>query len=384
MSEQPTTTRRNAIRSGAAAAAMVGLAGCTGFLGSETNEVELGETVEDRVTSDSPQDPRYDDLAVPYELTLDSETRVRIRMQSDALDPYIVVTQDGASVAENDDGGQGLNSDLITTFDAGTYTIWAGSFSGDATGAYTLEVAEVEETDGTTTESSDGDSADATPTEISVGDSVDATLTAEAARDPVYDDLADPYRLTLDSETRVRLRMTSDAVDAYLLVTRDGSTVAENDDGGQGVNSDLFTTLDAGTYTIWAGSFSGEDTGAYSLDVAEAEAQDVSPEPIEMGETVQSTLSEDAPRDPVFQDLADPWSFSLDGEQSVRIAMSSDAFDTFLLVTQDRAQVATDDDGGEGVDSDLVTTLDAGTYTIWAGSFSGTGTGQYSLTLERA
>jgi hypothetical protein len=371
MTEQPTTTRRNAIRSGAATAAVVGLAGCTSFLGSGTNEVALGETVEDRVTGDSPRDPRYDDLAVPYELTLDSETRVRIRMQSDALDPYLVVTQDGASVAENDDGGQSLNSDLITTFDAGTYTIWAGSFSGEATGAFTLEVAEIEESDGT-------------PTEISLGDSVDGTLTAEAPRDPVYDDLAVPYSLSVDEETNVRIRMTSDAVDAYLLVTRDGSTVAENDDGGDGLNSDLFTTLDAGTYTVWAGSFSGEDTGAYQLEVAEAEMQDVSPEPIELGETVEPTLTGDAPRDPVFQDLTDPWSFTLDSEQSVRIAMSSEDFDTYLLVTQDRAQVATDDDGGEGVDSDLVTTLGAGTYTIWAGSFSGTGTGDYTLTLEQA
>ena len=370
MSETP-TTRRQALRAGAATAAVVGLAGCTSFFGSSTNEISVGEMVEDRVTSDSPRDPRYDDLAVPYELTLDSETRVRIRMQSDALDPYIVVTQDGASVAENDDGGQGVNSDLHTTFDAGTYTIWAGSFSGDATGAYTLEVAEVEESDGTATE-------------VALGDSVDATLTAEAPRDPVYDDLADPYRLTLDSETRVRLRMQSDAVDSYLLVTREGSTVAENDDGGQGLNSDLITTLEAGTYTIWAGSFSGEDTGAYRLDVAEAAVRDVSPEPIEFGETVQPTLTADAPRDPVFQDLADPWSFTLDSEQSVRIGMSSDAFDTFLLVTQDQAEVATDDDGGEGVDSDLVTSLEAGTYTIWAGSYSGTGTGQYTLTLEQA
>jgi hypothetical protein len=63
--------------------------------------------------------------------------------------------------------------------------------------------------------------------------------------------------------------MNSQDFDTYLVLTDENDEfVAEDDDGGPGLNSLLDIELDEDiVYTIWAGSFSGEATGDYELDL---------------------------------------------------------------------------------------------------------------------
>lgn len=65
----------------------------------------------------------------------------------------------------------------------------------------------------------------------------------------------------------VLIDLVSDAFDAYLLlVGPDGQVVAENDDGGDGVNARLLVTLPTtGTYEIWVNTYGPQEVGAYTL-----------------------------------------------------------------------------------------------------------------------
>jgi hypothetical protein len=84
--------------------------------------------------------------------------------------------------------------------------------------------------------------------------------------------------LTLAAPTPVRIDLTSEEFDAYLLVTDDaGNVVAEDDDGGDGFNSRIVATLPAGTYTVWANTFGPGETGPYQLSVASVAGAQTAP-----------------------------------------------------------------------------------------------------------
>ena len=71
------------------------------------------------------------------------------------------------------------------------------------------------------------------------------------------------YTVTLTAGDNVAIDLTSDGFDTIVtLLSKDGATVAENDDGPDGsTNSLLFTRIkDAGTYIVRVRAF-GETTG---------------------------------------------------------------------------------------------------------------------------
>lgn len=75
----------------------------------------------------------------------------------------------------------------------------------------------------------------------------------------------DYYRFRISGERAVRVTMTSDVLDPYVVILDDrGSLVAEEDDGGSGF-SELATYLRPGTYYIAATSYDYGDYGRYRL-----------------------------------------------------------------------------------------------------------------------
>ncbi|MFB6074831.1 MAG: hypothetical protein ABEJ89_07450 [Haloarculaceae archaeon] len=164
----------------------------------------------------------------------------------------------------------------------GTYTVWAGSLSGEATGSYTLSLQRV--TGDIATEAGTGGQSTSTETatdaggqgsgrnlrSISVGQTRQGSIDGSDPQDPVHGKRAEPVTLQLDTTQSLRIEMRSDPLDSYLLLTDgQGNTIAENDDIelASNVNSRIETTLDAGTYTIWCATFSGTETGPYTLSV---------------------------------------------------------------------------------------------------------------------
>jgi len=137
--------RRTVLTGIGAVGATVGLAGCGALPGGGPNtDMEYGEEVDGEITDDSPADPIYNDLAEDHTFEGSDGDDIVISMTSEDFDTWLVLTdEDEDMVAENDDGGAGFNSEIETELpDDGVYTIWAGSFSGEATGDYELELEE--------------------------------------------------------------------------------------------------------------------------------------------------------------------------------------------------------------------------------------------------
>ncbi len=80
----------------------------------------------------------------------------------------------------------------------------------------------------------------------------------------------DAFRFTVDAagETTIALTATDRGLDTYLRVYDSGGRlVAQNDDAGGSLNSQLTTSLGAGDYYAVAGAYADESTGEYSLQV---------------------------------------------------------------------------------------------------------------------
>jgi hypothetical protein len=140
------TDRRTVLTGIGAVSMSVGLAGCGGLLGGGTREPDIsyGETVEGTISEGGPQDPKYDDLCATHAFEGSEGDTVEITMTSDTFDPYLILSGPGGDdvVAEDDDGASGLDSAMLVTLPGdGVYTIWAGSFSGTATGSYSVSLS---------------------------------------------------------------------------------------------------------------------------------------------------------------------------------------------------------------------------------------------------
>lgn len=343
----------------------------------ERTSLSVGETVTGTVDDSAPTDPVRSQPAVPYSLEVSEDQWVRLSQESDEIDSFLLLTNgSGGLVAEHDDSGTSLDSEIQTSVSAGEmYTIWAGSFLQSDMGDFSLSVTAA------TAATGDGGGS------ISVGDSIGGRIRSDSPTDPVRDGKAVPYTLEVEEERRVEISLVSEVVDSYLVVTDGEETVVdEDDDSGAVTDSRLTMTVAADeTYTVWAGSSSTDDTGRFTLSVsATSPSTPVDPGSITVGESLTGTILSDSPRDPVRDQLAIPYTLEVTEERAVEIAQRSNDIDSYLLVTDGTGDlVAEDDDSGPSADSQLTTTLAADeTYTIWAGSFSRGEIGSFTLSVS--
>ena len=171
---------------------------------------------------------------------------------------------DGNILAQNDDGGFRLESQIsYTPTSTGTVYVEAGAF-GANTGTYEISVG---------SSSSGGDVAN-TPGSgliaISFGTPVAGELETGGDKD-VYS-----LSVTSGGTYQIDLRGSTSGLgtlsDPLLRVLDANSAVlAENDDGGRGLESSLtFTASNSGEIFLEAGAFSSRQTGTYQIDVLQS------------------------------------------------------------------------------------------------------------------
>lgn len=116
-------------------------------------------------------------------------------------------------------------------------------------------------------ETSDAANGTGTTYEISVGDTFSGTLGSNGDRDWIE------VQLTEGESYQISMNGTS-LSDPYLrLHSSDGTEIALNDDGGNGLNSLLtFTATSSGTYYINAGAYADRGTGTYTINIEEIDA----------------------------------------------------------------------------------------------------------------
>lgn len=190
-------------------------------------------------------------------LTVAEQTAVVFTLESSDFDAFLLATDTSVAtgVAFDDDSGGGTDARMFHVFQPGTYLVWATSYSGQ-TGAYRLTSRIVEIA-----------SCDTPVGSLGVSDSVTHALTiTSCVRGSA---ISDRWSLSLSETVRLRLALSSYEFDTVLEITNaQGQRVAFDDDGGTGTNSMIQIDLSAGDYTVWVTSYSGRQTGTYSLTTA--------------------------------------------------------------------------------------------------------------------
>ena len=192
----------------------------------------------------------------------------------------------GEDIATNDDGGEGLNCQLIEELEANTqYYLKVRGFNETRVGAYTVTVSyltppvcgngQVERNEACDDGNNvDGDGCDATCSiEDDFGNDVDG---AHAIQDPsttegnLIEDDMDFFRFTA-AATGLRQIHTTGGTDTYChLLDGQGNQIAADDDGGEMTNCEIQHELTAGvTYIIKVRGFSTRVTGDYTLHLGE-------------------------------------------------------------------------------------------------------------------
>ncbi|MCI0639310.1 MAG: PPC domain-containing protein [Gemmataceae bacterium] len=169
------------------------------------------------------------------------------------FDPFVIVhDKDGKQLAFDDDSGGQLNSLLkFSPAKDGTYKVFAASLTGGA-GPFTLKITEA---------------ASADPKKVHEVGKGGLNLTGNLTQD----NKAITYQVKLQEGKTYRIDLLSKQFDCFLtLQNPNGEKLAEDDDGGDGLNSRITHKAAAnGNYRIVATSLGMLGTGGYVLQVRE-------------------------------------------------------------------------------------------------------------------
>ena len=243
------------------------------------------------------------------------------------------------------------------------------------------------------------------------GSWVDTCLSEKDAPGGTGDRYARFYTFTLDEATDIVINLSSDE-DTYLYLLdghgKDGDTLHSNDDiagGGVNLNSRLSVTLQPGSYTIEATTYSPETSGEFTLTIEGlGEAEETTPEPepepeaatcieaingdgVTEGSWDDSCLSDKAALSGTGSRYARFYTFTLDEATDIVINLSSDE-DTYLYLLNGHGRSGTvlyeEDDIVYGVNTNsrLSENLPAGDYTIEATTYYAQISGDFTLKIE--
>lgn len=313
-----------------------------------------------------------------YRLDLTEGQVVRLSLEPSQMgdplaDPYLVLYgPDGAEVARDDDGGEGLNAFIeYQAAAAGAHFVETRGFSDDARGRYLLSIIAGEI----------GQSVDAADQLTPGGEGRASIIGAPGDADWFAIEMVEgrPYRFLVQGVDADGL------ADPFLtLYDSQGNEVASDDDGGPGFGARIdFVTQTGGAYFAAVSAYGGAGTGRYLLQVMDTDV----PRTLYTDEVLDGGGDDRASRIEMPGDL-DNYRVTL--EQGVRYlidvrgAGEHPLADPFLTVLDSEGQTVTsDDDGGDGLDARLrFTPAQPGEYFLQASGLGGS-TGQYQISIVR-
>lgn len=372
---------------GAAAFAAAALLAGAGL--AQDADLAVGRTIEGELSAGD----RSDGDKQPYDrfrLTGAPGERVSVLLASEAFDTELEATlPHGTRLANDDDhmAGETTDSRLDLVMPAeGTVTVEAHSFRQGGSGGYTIRVVPTASLELASV-------ASAPPQRIEIGASLDGEL-AEGEPPAQNGRHVDLYSFAGRQGQRLDLRSESRAFDTMLTLSGpDGFAVRNDDDAtvrAGTLNSRILATLPAdGTYTIGVTSFGRGETGAYRLAtgindsaLADTEAEGGEGQRVAIGHDFTEMLGKDD-ETMTSGEYLDRYSFVGQRGQPVTVDLSSDEFDTYLIVRTPSGDQQDVDDTGESLNSRFERVLEEdGVYTVLATSFAPGATGRYRLAIS--
>ncbi len=299
-------------------------------------------------------------LADRFTVEAEAGQFVTVSLRSGEFDTFLRVTSPSGVERENDDSGMATDSEVsFVAEESGTWTIYASGFGAADLGAYvvTWSVTAVGETETFT-----------------------GRLSSMSPKGQPYDSTS----MELDGGT-VILQLSHPS-EGYLVL----SAVAPDGRRWEGSPEAGSTTLTvpgapAGNWTVWMAGDEGMgvENLSYTLTAIVAEGG--------AAEVVEGDLRDGDMQLPLGE-YADRIEIEVDAPGDVFIDLSSEAFDTYLVVeTAGSAPIVkrNDDAEGGGIGASAVSfTAEevegrTGTWTIWVTSFSAGQTGPWTLRVVR-
>lgn len=195
-----------------------------------------------------------------YLVTVHQAGRLTAQTTGAGPDTYgYIKDSEGATLAEDDDGGGGANFSVTAQISAGDYQIWVKGYDPSVSGSYVIRVDFTAGGRSTPPSGDDHGNTRSTATSVAVPSSSSGTLTAGDV-DYFTVTVSQPGTLTVN---------TSGSTDTYgTLEDASGGTLATNDDGGSGANFRLSSAVSAGTYYVRVAGYDSATTGSYTLTLA--------------------------------------------------------------------------------------------------------------------
>jgi len=315
-----------------------------------------------------------------YTFELDEPGPVIIDLSSLEFDTFLrLYNEDCEEVAVDDDGGEELNSRMTIDLEACTYVIGINSYANGEVGTYDLSIRcpDVRLC------------RDCEVGNITCGETVSGSLDAGdcALADGT---LVDSYTFTVDQTSQVAITLRSSEFDTFLNLSDNFcETFLSNEDCSPGdfeVSCIEGVTLNAGTYTIGVSAAGAGEAGAYELEVSCERADscgDCGTEVTECPAVLDGVLeTSDCSLD--NGRLFDSYEIEVQETQEYIFSLMSGNLDTFLYIYdgENCEEIAFDDDGGDGLNSQLALNLTPGTYWILPSSYNAGATGSYTVDIN--
>lgn len=317
---------------------------------------------------------------------------LHVLLESQAFDPFLTVRVEGVSQAfTNDDWNGSRQQSFVSQRNSSaspiTATILASAYSVTGRGEYTVKHLVAEPPPLPEARS------------VSLPSTITGVLSTSSPRVPLLSNdaerPADLYSFSLSQGQSATVRLESSEFDTYLKVLRNGQFLSRNDDFQGSRSVSQVTVTGPGQITVMAGAFSATaNTGSYRLSITSAGSPAPSPAPtpssgppaVGLG-SFQGEISNSDTAVPLTasDDLrrADAYTIELRAGQILVATMESSSFDTYLKLVRGSTFVARNDDAGSTQRSQIRYTVPTdGTYTLYAGTFTDSGRGPYTLSLR--
>ena len=221
-----------------------------GTLGAEDGLQDNGRWT----TNDCDSRFRTNSDAHTYRFEVSEAGRIRINLASEDADSYLyLLTEDGARITENDDGGAGLDARIERTLDPGVYLVEATTVGGRDRGAasFTISISYVEGCEITDL----GALLPGADLTASGSWNIDTCGSRFVEAHPAYG-----YSFSLPQAGTVRVDLVSEDGDPVLsMASAAGNVIGANDDGGGGRNARIEQYLQPGIYLIEATTYLERD-----------------------------------------------------------------------------------------------------------------------------